>query len=882
MTYSRLKILKHGFILALLALLGACSPALQSMLEATQTLTIDTETTDPAKNTEASEPIEPSVNRSLTPYRAKVLETPDPVLTPSRMTAKWSDSEFWPSGRPPKAGENVEIPAGETVLLDVSPPALGGLVINGTLVFADQDLNLSADWIMVHGRLEVGVPTKPYTHNAVITLTGESNEDIMGMGSKVIGVMGGALSLVGEERVTWTKLAETAQKGDKRLRLLETVDWREGDEIVLASSDFDYRQTETFTVKSVLGKTVSLDKATEYMHYGETQTYNGVTIDERAEIGLLSRNITLQGDASSATSGYGGHVMLMSGQAYVNSVEFFRMGQAGQIGRYPIHWHRLGDEARGQYIRNSSIHDGFNRCVTIHASNGVKVQNNVAFNAPGHCVFLEDGAELDNIIENNLVLSVLTPEEGKAILPTDIDFPGPSAYWITHPQNVVRNNVAGGSSGSGFWYAFPVQPTGLSSGQQLWNRFSPMAEFSGNVAHSNSGDGLHVDNGPLTNVDAGVEPTHYIPHLNPEAIKTRYKRDYNISAPAPAVFEDFVAFKNRHNGAWLRGEGLILQDPIFADNAIGATMAANNSVLRGGTFIGETANLGSSREWEKTGPLGRSLPKPWECGPEICFDFPIRGFEFYDGTVGVEDSYFANYENNDVRKASALSYLQFTAFPISPRNYASGLTFAPGTRRVHLASRGAPANPRDITEDGYRSAVFQDRDGSVTGVAGSAITVDTPLLSGGRCQKNNDWNALVCADKFVSFYIETDNPELGSVTLSQAGVRHTLYGVDHAPSPQFYGVLRSGQTYAVTPENKAREFRLGLGYTPGAWVRISLQVESVSSVLQADRPLPSANSLAELEAAKDSSYYFDGETLHFKLVSAPPTIPEDDAIRIRL
>jgi cell surface hyaluronidase len=881
MTYFS-TLLKRSF-LGLLILLVACSPALESSesVQAPQAVATETVASEASGPTEPL-PTEPLINTSLTPYRAEVLQTPDPVLAPSRVTAKWSDAAFWPSGRLPKAGENVEIPKGETVLLDVSPPALGGVVINGALVFDDQDLNFSADWIMVHGRLEVGLPAKPYTHNAVITLTGKQGEDIMGMGNKFIGVMGGTLSLIGEERVVWTKLAKTAQKGDQTITLLDTVDWQAGDTIVVAPTDFDYRQAETFTVKSVVGETVTLNSTINYLHYGETQLYNGVTIDQRAEVGLLSRNIRIQGDEASEASGYGGHVMLMSGQALIDSSEFLRMGQAGQMGRYPVHWHRLGDEARGQYLRNSSIHNGFNRCVTIHASNGVKVQNNVAFNAPGHCVFLEDGAELDTIIENNLVLSVLIPEEGKAILSTDKDFPGPSAFWITHPQNVVRGNVAAGSAGSGFWYAFPAQPTGLSSGQTYWNRFSPLAEFSDNTAHSNSGDGLHVDNGPLANVEAGTEPTHYTPHLEPAAIKTRYQRDYNISALAPAVFENFVAYKNRHNGAWLRGEGLILQDPIFADNAVGATMAANNSVLRGGTFIGETANLGNTNDWEKVGPLGRSLPKPWECAPEICFDFPVRGFEFYDGAVGVENSYFAEFENNDVRKASALSYLQFTAFPISPRNYGSNLTFAPGTRRVHLASRGTPANPKDITEDGYRTAVFQDRDGSITGTPGSSVTVDTPFLSSGKCQKNNDWNALVCADKFVTFYLETDNPEIGNVTLSQANTRHTLYGVDRAPSSQFYGVVRSEQTYNVTLETTPREFRLGLGYTPGAWVRLSLNVESVSSVLQADRPLLAANSLADLEKVQVSSYYFDGDTLHFKLLSHPPTIPEDDAIRIKL
>jgi cell migration-inducing and hyaluronan-binding protein len=865
-------VFKLLFTGTLLVVLSACSPALLEGLSETQVAEAATHTHNAP----------PAVERiSLRPYQAEVLETPDPVIRRTLQTLDWSDPKTWPDNRVPKPGDNVEIPAGKAVLLDVDPPALGGLTINGTLVFADQDLNLTADWIMVHGRLEVGVPSRPYTHKAVITLTGNTT-DVMGMGNKFISVMGGTLSLVGQKRVVWTKLNQTLEKGETTLTLLETPDWQAGDKIVVASTDFDYQQAETFTIKRIIGKTITLDKAARFMHYGELQSYNNVTVDQRAEVGLLSRNIVIQGDDSSAQTGFGGHVMVMAGQAVFDSVEFFRMGQRGSVGRYPIHWHLLGDNARGQYLRNSSVHESFNRCVTIHASNGIKVQNNVAFNTTGHCIFLEDGAEVDTLIENNLVLSTYAAEKSSAILPTDHEFPGPSSFWITHPKNIVRNNVAAGSEGSGFWYAFPAQPTGLSSTTLLYNRYSPLADFSNNVAHSNSGDGLHVDNGPKANVAAGTEPTQYAPYQDPDDIESYYGREYNASSTAPAVFTNFVAYKNRHNGAWLRGQNLMLQNPIFSDNAIGATMAANNSVLRGGTFIGETANLGTSQPGEKTGPQGRTLPKPWNCGPGQCFDFPIRGFEFYDGTVGVEDSYFANYENNDVRQASALSYLQFTSFPTSPNNYASNLSFAPETRRVHLATRSTPDNPSENTEDGYRSSVFRDKDGSVTGKANQTVVVNNPFLTSDACEQNTDWNAFICADSYVGFYIETDMPAIGSVTLSLGNNRHTLYGVGSTPSPQFYGVVRSRQSYTLSLETTPRDFRLGLTHAPDAWINVALKTPRPSSVIQAGQTLVEASSLVALSETNVSGYYYDGETLHLKLWSVKLANPEDEAVRIRL
>src|SRR6187431_1662240 len=84
----------------------------------------------------------------------------------------WSNPATWPSRKVPAAGDKVEIASGKEVILDVSPPALNGLTINGKLTFADKsDLTLSSEWVMVHGELQVGTESKPYTHKATITLT---------------------------------------------------------------------------------------------------------------------------------------------------------------------------------------------------------------------------------------------------------------------------------------------------------------------------------------------------------------------------------------------------------------------------------------------------------------------------------------------------------------------------------------------------------------------------------------------------------------------------------------------------------------------------------------------------------------------------------------
>src|SRR3974390_2537764 len=79
---------------------------------------------------------------------------------------RWSDSGTWADRKVPGEGAVVTIDKGMEVVLDVSPPPLHGLTINGKLSFADnKDLELTTEWIMLHGELEIGTEARPHTRN---------------------------------------------------------------------------------------------------------------------------------------------------------------------------------------------------------------------------------------------------------------------------------------------------------------------------------------------------------------------------------------------------------------------------------------------------------------------------------------------------------------------------------------------------------------------------------------------------------------------------------------------------------------------------------------------------------------------------------------------
>ncbi len=123
--------------------------------------------------------------------------------------------------------------------------------------------------------------------------------------------------------------------------MLNAADWQVGDEIVLASTDFDPRQAERRTIAAISGNTITLDKKLDYMHFGKI-TFD---VDERGEVGLLTRNIKIQASADAEQSFFGGHIMAM---VIEQDVCRGRRAQShgpepGRWRAIPIHWHLVGD-----------------------------------------------------------------------------------------------------------------------------------------------------------------------------------------------------------------------------------------------------------------------------------------------------------------------------------------------------------------------------------------------------------------------------------------------------------------------------------------------------------------------------------------------------------
>jgi cell migration-inducing and hyaluronan-binding protein len=792
---------------------------------------------------------------------------PAPASSAAVKQTRWSDPASWPEGKVPRAGDAVTIGRNKNILLDVAPPALRSLTINGKLSFADnRDLNLTTEWIYVPGgELAIGSEARPYTRKATITLTDNvKGENINTMGDRGILLMAGTLNLHGDRTNTWTRLAKTAKAGSNRIDVLNAAGWRKGDEIVLASTDFNPRQAERRTVTAISGNAITLDEPLKYMHFGEI-TFG---VDERGEVGLLTRNIRIQASDDAEKSYFGGHIMAMAGShMYVDSVELSRMGQHLTLARYPIHFHVIG-EGRGQYIRNAAIHDTFNRCVTVHGTNNLQVENNVTFNTVGHCFFMEDGIEHGNRFVHNLGIQTKCHPTLPCI-PTNLGLPNergvngqkskdfliPSdstvaTYWITNPANSYIDNVAAGSDENGFWMSLPEHPTGAFEGSDIskstWPRRTPFQEFRGNVAHSNY-DGFMFDRNVAPDGTFGVTGTVYIPRKNVAD---------NNSAPVENLFHDLTAYKNRNGGLWMRGEATNFRNLKMADNAIGMTFASG---LGGGAsftsktfdslFVGESDNIGNPATKAEIA-YGRSLPK-------AITDFPIRGYEFYDQLHALSNVTFVNFKDNDTRKTGALSYLLFTSFGMSVENSVEGAKFV-NAKPVYFPPREQRWASDFGTSAAFLTAAIHDKDGSVSGVPNSYIVIDNGIADDNEaCEMKPSWGAAVCKGDYGRLslgggFAFGGGPVEKPITISRNGRTFDYRGQT---------TIRAGAEVTVDTARDALPLRLS-SMDNGSWVVLKLRGFS-----SADKGVPQS-SLAALRDARETSYYKEGDMLWIKLFPA--------------
>ena len=284
-------------------------------------------------------------------------------------------------------------------------------------------------------------------------------------------IMNGAKGVPQNGGISWTTLAApagptiagakvaatfTTDKDGNRVQALElTADvtkgkgpdgenegWQSDDWIVVATTDYTPFHSEFVQIATVTsnapnpGSTVTLRKPLKYYHFGslapspasatcadplnanKTQPAflcdgpdRNYGVDERAEVGLISRNITLTSNTVPAPvtqsklppapqSGvhWGGEIMIHQGfkKVVIQGVRLSKFGK-DKLGSYPIHFHLVGDAGNKPVINADSVDHSYNKCVTIHSTSNLTISNMVCARIVGSIFY----QELQSAGENN-------------------------------------------------------------------------------------------------------------------------------------------------------------------------------------------------------------------------------------------------------------------------------------------------------------------------------------------------------------------------------------------------------------------------------------------------------------------------------------------------
>ncbi|RFO98005.1 hypothetical protein DIC66_04575 [Rhodoferax lacus] len=591
-----------------------------------------------------------------------------PPASPSK-SGYWSNPLTWaaagvPSGFVPTASDNIYISSAQTVFLD-GDCVCGTLTIFGTLRSLDptspdsKSISLTTGNIniMGSGALQIGTEAAPFPANltATITLNGSEASRVRrtvlgtsmgftnsGEGRSIRVESGGRLSLVGVAPATKrTKLAAHAAAGASSFTVIDNTGWRANDEIVIGTTDFYGVSVPEKLVlasvntglNSITTRTAIASKRWGVIQYvtdqpssvtGESVT--GITtnkawettsgplgtptaLDERAFVINLTRNIIVQGanDTAWTSAKFGAHCMFMGNATSIklDGVQFRRVGQAGALGRYPIHWHMMsyvmssGMDAVssgafiapvvGNYAKNCSFSESSQRMITIHGTHGVILDSNVGFDITGHAIFLEDGSEQDNVITNNVVMKIRAPtlsnrlqNHDQACSPQPLGVNttnGSAGIWNTNPRNTFQSNWINDSEGSGMWNSFATKCFGLSTKVSIAPINTPITLLDDNWAIGNKGAGVLTND--IVEDDLG------------NTTQSRYMASF-FSNPVTRV----NTFKNSAGGYSNRIDEGQYQKFVCADNAgmdVFGQATIETSVMRNSLVVAESMNNSTSK-----------------------------------------------------------------------------------------------------------------------------------------------------------------------------------------------------------------------------------------------------------------------------------------------
>lgn len=243
--------------------------------------------------------------------------------------------------------------------------------------------------IIVTGKL-VSRPIWPAVHT--IRFTGIDESKFQGGGESVLPsdvglwVMGnGQLDISGEAKTAWTNSIAGLKRGDTKIPVNESNNWKTGDELVISRTAKGATDDDVVKILSIANNVITTDKPLLYDHPVLTHPETGDLC--WPEVINLTRNIRIEGTQKGMS-----HIFIMS--MMMQNIMYCQVRYMGPRkntsggtekepvkGRYGIHFHHCMDSNVGMCMEGNVARNCNNHAFVTHMSNGICWCYNIVYDA---------------------------------------------------------------------------------------------------------------------------------------------------------------------------------------------------------------------------------------------------------------------------------------------------------------------------------------------------------------------------------------------------------------------------------------------------------------------------------------------------------------------
>ncbi|KAM8953286.1 fibrocystin [Pelodytes ibericus] len=397
---------------------------------------------------------------------------------------KWSLPESWEGvgdgwggngSSVPQAGDDVIILPNRTIVVDTALPPLRGLYVLGILEFPPHLSNfLNVTCILIAGgELRIGTPQDPLKREQRLKILLRTSKDIRCDRLEGLNISSGEIGVYGKLQIhgahpgrSWTHLGADVAPGNEMIVLMDSVDWKAGDHMVISASSYEPHQAECVQLREIYGHAVKIWGNLIYRHTGAVHSIKDTwKIPLSAEVGLLSRNVQITADVPCAGRMIVGEYKNGNGTEYLGYLGLSNV-EISYLGSSLFSTITFTKTSLPSSITSSSIHHSCGGGIRAVNSTHISLDANVIFNSLGDGIHL---AGQNHHLTGNLLTLIRQPER--------------QSEWVTGiKMNLVDTFVLSGNAVAGSErIGFHVK------GQKC---IPEKTVSSGNVAHS-SLHGVH-------------------------------------------------------------------------------------------------------------------------------------------------------------------------------------------------------------------------------------------------------------------------------------------------------------------------------------------------------------------------------------------------------